>query len=185
MFSGSIAPIVGLACLRGLANGAGRRIKITVGILDGQGRLAHAADALHRGENAVLPEAGGFVETLHLDCAADEVGVVGIDVSQAPLGPFAAPDLLGEPANELGHAFLDLGLAGKPVAHASYLPADLVKLARPLQARFHVSGPTPDGYIEPKKPAAIRFWAGGLDRAGIDAHPDLQGVSPRRHPADV
>jgi hypothetical protein len=62
--------------------------------------------------------------------------------------------------------YVDLGMAGAPVAHAKYLPADLVKLAQPLQVRFHIDGPAPDGYIEPHKQANIRFFSRGLPSAG-------------------
>jgi hypothetical protein len=52
------------------------------------------------------------------------------------------------------------------VAHAAYMGLDLIRVTRPLQARFHVVGPTPDGYIEPRNAARIRFYSGGLDRSG-------------------
>ena len=66
------------------------------------------------------------------------------------------------PYGVIPRGYVDLGVAGTPIAHASYLPADLVKLAQPPQVRFHVDGPAADGYIEPKKQANIRFWSRGL-----------------------
>ena len=65
----------------------------------------------------------------------------------------------------LPRGYVDIGIDGKPVAHATYVPADLVKLASPLQVRFRVTGPTPDGYVEPRKPTTIRFYSAGLDQS--------------------
>lgn len=63
----------------------------------------------------------------------------------------------------LPRGYTDVGLAGVPVAHASYMPADLVKLDRPLRATYQVGGVQPDGYFGPTAPATIRFFSAGLD----------------------
>ena len=55
---------------------AGVEVGIGVGVLDGEGGLADAAHALHRGEHAEAAESGGFVQALHLRLAADEAGIV-------------------------------------------------------------------------------------------------------------
>jgi len=55
---------------------AGVEVRIGIGVLDGQRRLAQTAEALYRGEQAVLADPGALVQALHLLLAADEVAVV-------------------------------------------------------------------------------------------------------------
>jgi hypothetical protein len=80
----------------------------------------------------------------------------------------------------LPRGYVDIGLAGTPIAHATYVPADLVRVARPLRVTFQVSGAQADGYIAPKAPVSIRFFAAGLDPAR-----HWCGVVPLSAPVDV
>jgi hypothetical protein len=63
--------------------------------------------------------------------------------------------------------FVDLGLAGTPVAHATYVPADLVKLDQPVRVVFQASGIQPDGFLGPAEKGNIRFLADGSPQCGI------------------
>jgi hypothetical protein len=45
------------------------------------------------------------------------------------------------------------------VAQATYVPATLVRVARPLQARSTLAGAAPDGYTNPAVPAVITVYA--------------------------
>jgi hypothetical protein len=76
--------------------------------------------------------------------------------------------------------YVDTGLAGTPIAHATYIPADLIRVAQPLRVSFQVSGAQADGYIAPKAPVKIRFFAAGLDPAKRWC-----GVVPLSAPIDV
>jgi hypothetical protein len=77
--------------------------------------------------------------------------------SEHPLPPYVV----------LPRGFVDLGLAGTPVAHATYLPADLVKLEQPLRVVFQASGIQPDGFLGPGEKGTIRFLADGSPQCGI------------------
>src|SRR5436309_2362465 len=59
---------------------AGVEVGKGVSVLDGEGRLAEAADAVHRREHPEATAAGGPVQELHLGLAADEARVVRRDV---------------------------------------------------------------------------------------------------------
>jgi hypothetical protein len=69
-------------------------------------------------------------------------------------GPPPFPDYLVVPQPPLS-VILDW----KDVAQASYIPAKLVKVRYPLQARSLLSGVTPTGYMNPPTPAQIRVYA--------------------------
>jgi hypothetical protein len=90
--------------------------------------------------------------------------------STPPLPPYAV----------LPRGYADVGLAGAPVAHAAYLPADLVKLAQPLRAAYRIGGVQADGYFGPNAPVTIRFFAAGLDPAQRSC-----GVVPLSAPIDA
>lgn len=96
---------------------------------------------------------------------------------QVPIGDYAGllrpDDATGavrstRPVPEYGlvpRAYADYGFAGTVAAASPYLPVDLVRLSRPLQARFHVVGPAPDGGVGPRDGVSIRFFRRGLTPA--------------------
>ena len=68
---------------------AGVEVGVGVGVLDGQGRLAQPADAMHRADDAELAQSGGLVEATHLGLPADEAGIVGRQVARSAGNPAA------------------------------------------------------------------------------------------------
>ena len=62
---------------------AGVEVGVGEGVLDGQGRLAQPADAMHRADDAELAQSGGLVEAAHLGLPADEAGIVGRQVARS------------------------------------------------------------------------------------------------------
>jgi hypothetical protein len=54
---------------------------------------------------------------------------------------------------------LSVVLDWRDMAQASYIPAKLVRVRWPLQARSLLSGVTPTGYMDPAQPAQIRVYA--------------------------
>jgi hypothetical protein len=54
---------------------------------------------------------------------------------------------------------LSVILDWRDIAQATYIPAKLVEVLRPLQARSTLEGVTPTGYMDPSQPAQIRVFA--------------------------
>jgi hypothetical protein len=61
---------------------------------------------------------------------------------------------------------LSVALDWKVVAASPYLPAALVEVRQPLQARSTIAGITPDGYSSPGAPVVFRVYRAGAAGAG-------------------
>src|SRR5436190_15818005 len=65
-------------------------------------------------------------------------------------GPVHFPSYLVVPQPPLA-----VTLRWEPIARASYLPATLVRVRRPLQATTTIAGLTPDGYVRAGTPVVM------------------------------
>jgi hypothetical protein len=74
-------------------------------------------------------------------------------------GPWPFPDYLVIPQPPLS-----VILQWTPVAQATYIPASLVKVKQPLQARATLAGVTFDGFTDPATPATITVYSAGQPR---------------------
>jgi hypothetical protein len=74
-------------------------------------------------------------------------------------GPYPFPNYIVIPQPPLS-----VMLDWRPIAHASYIPATLVRVARPLQARTTLGGVTPDGFTSPGTPAVITVYRAARPR---------------------
>lgn len=53
-------------------------------------------------------------------------------------------------------------LAGRVVAHASYVPLELERLSRPARALWEINATTPEGFLVSGKPAPVTVFSGAL-----------------------
>jgi hypothetical protein len=119
--------------------------------------------------NTTIHDVVKIVSPVTLFASADVPYEFGTRDVQAPLdlttgrvtwkGPPAFPRWLVIPQPPLS-VILDW----HDVAQASYIPAKLVHVDGPLQARSTLAGVTPDGYTDPATPAEIKVYAAARPR---------------------
>ncbi len=96
-------------------------------------------------------------EPVHLRIQQDSglLSALGGPVTTTPIRP---PEWLLIPAQGTNR----IVLAGKVVAHASYVPLELERLSRPARALWEINSASPEGFLTSGQAASVTVFSGAL-----------------------